>query len=563
MKKTFTIVALLLFSILFAQAPAGFNYQAIVKNAAGQLVINQNVTIRFSLKQGANSSTSLYVETHQVSTDSKSQVNLIIGQGTASIGNFAQIDWSLTSLYYSIELNTGSGYVTVASNDLISVPYAMYANIAGSTKIPSLAEVLQRGNDATSKKITNLATPVDPKDGVNIDYLATLKTKLDNQALKIKATTDTLINNGMLEPQIEWEKEIVSDYLFNQAIDIKSTKDGGVVIIRYGENKNLNIINPGVVISKFDSFGNLVWENKSINYYSNTSSCRIIQTSDLGYLVRDSQYFYKLNELGSIIWTKRELNPPYDICFDIFESNDNKFVYNGGPNAIFTRNSNGEIINPNGSGYNNLTSNGGISRVYNVIPINDGGVIIIGDTYSDINKDFDAFVIKQDAEGNIVWKKTYGGFGRDDAKKIIQTTDGGYLFIGNTSSADLNPEGGLWIVKLNKLGEFQWEKFDAFYTINGSNYNIKQLIPSSNDSGFFIEELTGKLILRKYDNNGNIQWRKDLADFSKLYSISDFHVNCNITKSNDNGYFYVYRKAKTSSLDSSTQLKLVKLSYKL
>ena len=44
MKKTFTIVALLLFSILFAQAPAGFNYQAVVKNAAGQLVINQNVT---------------------------------------------------------------------------------------------------------------------------------------------------------------------------------------------------------------------------------------------------------------------------------------------------------------------------------------------------------------------------------------------------------------------------------------------------------------------------------------------------------------------------------------
>jgi hypothetical protein len=560
MKKTFTIIASLLFAVLYAQAPPGFNYQATVKNAAGQLILNQNVNFRFSIRQGTTTSTPLYVETHQVPTDNKSQVNLIIGQGTASTGSFAQIDWSLTPLYLGVELNTGSGYVTVASNDLISVPYALYANKAGSTVIPSLGEVLQNGNDASTKKITNLANPVEPKDGVTIDYLATLKTKLDNQALKIKATSDTLIKKGLLEPKIEWEKEIVSDYLFNQAIDIKSTKDGGVVIIRYGGN-NYQIQNTNIVITKLDSSGNVIWENRSINILSNDSPCRIIQTSDSGYLVRDPRNFYKLDELGNVVWTKTDLNYPYDLCFDIFENNDNKFAYNG-TYAIFKRDSNGELINQSGSGYNNLTSNGGISRVYNVIPTNDGGVLIVGDTDSNTEKDFDAFVIKQDAQGNIVWKKTYGGFGRDDAKKIIQTPDGGYLFVGNSSSTDLNPEGGLWIVKLDKLGEIQWKKFDTDFTNNGLYYNIKQLIPSPNDSGFFIEELTGKLTLRKYDNNGNVQWRKDLADFSKIYFISDYYVNCNITKSIDNGYFFVYRKATTESMDSPTKLKIVKLSYK-
>lgn len=555
MKKTFTIVALLLFSILFAQAPAGFNYQAVVKNAAGQLVINQNVTIRFSLKQGANSSTPLYVETHQVSTDSKSQVNLIIGQGTASIGNFAQIDWSLTSLNYSIELNTGSGYVTVASNDLISVPYAMYANIAGSTKIPSLAEVLQRGNDATAKKITNLATPVDPKDGVNIDYLATLKTKLDNQALKIKATTDTIIKKGLLQPQIEWEKEISSPTTFNNHVDVKQTQDGGFVLLSIGSNVRYQSISDKIIISRLNKEGTMLWQ-KVFDYQTlGVDPQRIIETTDLGYIICGSGKLVKLNSSGNIVWQNNVFQSVYQFN-NVFQSADGIIFCNGFTVAKLDNNGNFLwqrylVDNP--------------SSINHIQPTSDGGIIAIGKSYVSIEKDFDAILFKLDTNGTILWSKTFGGIYSEDAQRITQTKDGGYLFEGYTNSIELSPNGfASWIVKTNGLGDLQWQKVNellgyGFTTLHKNitetiDLSILHVVPSS--YGYSIRKLSSK---------GDYQWEKAIK---KTKWNTNWQLFSYFTPTNDNGLLVTELSEQESIINGylqpiSTKLKIVKLSYKL
>lgn len=555
MKKTFTIVALLLFSILFAQAPAGFNYQAIVKNAAGQLVINQNVTIRFSLKQGANSSTPLYVETHQVSTDSKSQVNLIIGQGTASIGNFAQIDWSLTSLYYSIELNTGSGYVTVASNDLISVPYAMYANIAGSTKIPSLAEVLQRGNDATAKKITNLATPVDPKDGVNIDYLATLKTKLDNQALKIKATTDTIIKKGLLQPQIEWEKEISSPTTFNNHVDVKQTQDGGFVLLSIGSNVRYQSISDKIIISRLNKEGTMLWQ-KVFDYQTlGVDPQRIIETTDLGYIICGSGKLVKLNSSGNIVWQNNVFQSVYQFN-NVFQSADGIIFCNGF--TVAKLDNNGIFL-----WQRYLVDNP--SSINHIQPTSDGGIIAIGKSYVSIEKDFDAILFKLDTNGTILWSKTFGGIYSEDAQRITQTKDGGYLFEGYTNSIELSPNGfASWIVKTNGLGDLQWQKVNellgyGFTTLHKNitetiDLSILHVVPSS--YGYSIRKLSSK---------GDYQWEKAIK---KTKWNTNWQLFSYFTPTNDNGLLVTELSEQESIINGylqpiSTKLKIVKLSYKL
>jgi uncharacterized protein (TIGR02145 family) len=134
MKKLFISLALILASILSiqAQVPQGFNYQATVRNSGGELIVNQDVNFKFNVQQGSATSESVYTETHLISTDDLGQINLTIGNGTALSGVFKLIDWSLGSYFLGIQLDTGTGYVAMGTTQLLSVPYALYAENSGS-----------------------------------------------------------------------------------------------------------------------------------------------------------------------------------------------------------------------------------------------------------------------------------------------------------------------------------------------------------------------------------------------------------------------------------------------
>ena len=135
MKNYLSIVILLFLGLsLNAQAPQGFNYQATVRNASGDLVISQNVSFSFNIIQGSQTADSAYSEVHTLSTDDLGQVSLVIGQGTPiqPTGIFSEIDWSIGNYYLAIELDTGSGFEPMGTSQLLSVPYAMYSNSSGS-----------------------------------------------------------------------------------------------------------------------------------------------------------------------------------------------------------------------------------------------------------------------------------------------------------------------------------------------------------------------------------------------------------------------------------------------
>ena len=99
MKKFYSIIFLVvaLLTQLQAQAPQGFNYQATVRDAGGNLILNTNVYFKFNIQQGSQTAIPSYTEVHFVPTDDLGQVNLVIGQGTASTGVFSELDWSLGS----------------------------------------------------------------------------------------------------------------------------------------------------------------------------------------------------------------------------------------------------------------------------------------------------------------------------------------------------------------------------------------------------------------------------------------------------------------------------------
>ena len=135
MKKLTTFIILLLCATsLFAQAPEKFSYQAVVRNANNTIVTNAPVGVRVSILQGSADGSAVYVETHTAVTNANGLLTLEIGGGKAEQGGFAGIDWSDGPFFLKTETdpNGGGDYSITSTQQLLSVPYALYAREAAN-----------------------------------------------------------------------------------------------------------------------------------------------------------------------------------------------------------------------------------------------------------------------------------------------------------------------------------------------------------------------------------------------------------------------------------------------
>lgn len=116
-------------SLVAQTVPQAFNYQAVVRNAAGQIVDNQAVGIRISIIEGSVGGTAVYSETHQPTTNAYGLVTLTVGSGTVVTGDFATISWGTASKFLKVEVDPagGTSYMDMGTTQLLSVPYALYA----------------------------------------------------------------------------------------------------------------------------------------------------------------------------------------------------------------------------------------------------------------------------------------------------------------------------------------------------------------------------------------------------------------------------------------------------
>jgi len=138
MKKTITKLnlAIILLSVnllinksTFAQAPQKMSYQAVIRNNSNALMTSTPVGMKISVLQGTSTGTAVYVETQTPSTNANGLVNLEIGTGTVVSGTFAGINWGSGPYFIKTETDPtgGTAYTTVGTNQLMSVPYALFS----------------------------------------------------------------------------------------------------------------------------------------------------------------------------------------------------------------------------------------------------------------------------------------------------------------------------------------------------------------------------------------------------------------------------------------------------
>jgi hypothetical protein len=172
----------------------------------------------------------------------------------------------------------------------------------------------------------------------------------------------------------------------------------------------------------------------------------------------------------------------------------------------------------------------GDDSVYSVQQTSDGGYIVAGSTYSFGAGSWDIFLMKTDANGNIQWAKTYGGTGDDVAFSVQQTSDGGYIVAGGTSSFGAG-SWDIFLIKTDANGNIQWAK-----TYGGTDWDLATSVQQTSDGGYIVaSEIRSfgagswDIFLMKTDANGNIQW-------AKTYGGTDVDAALSVQQTSDGGY---------------------------
>ena len=362
--------------------------------------------------------------------------------------------------------------------------------------------------------------------GSSVDYANSVQQTADGGYIVAGSSFsddgDVAINHGYYDAWIvklnstggiQWQKSLGgSDY--DEAYSIQQTSDGGYIVAGFFNYVTNNLSDTNYWIIKLDATGTIQWQ-KSLGGNFGDYAFSIQQTSEGGYVVagysaskngdvtgnHGSQDFWivKLNHIGDIQWQKSFGGSREDLAYSIQQTLDGGYILAGNSYS-----NDGDVTGNHGSS--------------------------------------DYWVVKLANNGDLIWQKSLGGSGQDMGRSVRQTSDGGYIVAGASGSKNGDVTGNhgeydAWVVKLNSIGSMEWQK-----SLGGNDYDYAHSIQQTSDGGYVLAgyssskngDITGNhgnadFWMVKLTGTGSIQWQKSLGGSSSDVAFS-------VQQTADSGY---------------------------
>lgn len=315
---------------------------------------------------------------------------------------------------------------------------------------------------------------------------------------------------------------------FDLANSIANTVEDGVVIA--GQTNSLGAGDYDIWVMVLGDNDVPLWQ-KAIGGVGSDIARSVVQTADEGFVVAGSTDSFgtgegdalvvKMDGSGDIEWQRAYGTPRSDEVRSIKEVVDDGFIvvgmttniketgYLDFPQVLET---DAWVLRLDGSG--NIVwqfAIGGEEDDYatDVCLVSDGGFLVVGHTRSSGFGDWDCWAIKLDFLGGVVWQKTYGTASGEEVAAVAQSADGGFVVLGRTAGPYDYKTLGL-VIKLDADGGVLWQK-----TFENADWiTTKSLVQESDGSVVFVGDADpiasgdSDLILVKMSIDGDIEWQK-------------------------------------------------------
>ncbi len=303
--------------------------------------------------------------------------------------------------------------------------------------------------------------------------------------------------------------------------DLAKTDDGGYVLAGtletvVGNRADNPLYRGDICLERKDPNGTIVW-SRTFGGEKNDEVRRLIRVSDGGFLVigqtesfGKGAWVIRTDADGRELWNKTFGKSRMDSFNAAVEMRGGGFALAGASDAFSSRGQGAWLVRIDAQGTElwNRTFGGEVLDVaQSVVEYPYGGIVIAGVMNTESGSLTDALLIRTDTAGNLVWKKTFGGSGSDEALSVVATRQGEIIFTGSTFTTGLKADD-FWVVKTDAEGTEVWNR-----KFSQKGLERGMALVHAPDNGFFVIETvaadTWKIKLVNLDHEGNMVWERE------------------------------------------------------
>lgn len=285
-----------------------------------------------------------------------------------------------------------------------------------------------------------------------------------------------------------WTRLYDEDGQDDEAYSVQVTNDDGIIIC----GRSMHQGNTDVYLLKLDSGGNYLWSNfYDLNF--DDGGMEVQQTSDGGYIVTgyastpnqaDDVCLVKTDAAGNMIWQFKYGGYLDDWGFSVKQTADGGYIVAGWTASFGNGAEDVYLLRMDGSGallWSATYGGNSYDDGFSIQITSDGGYIIAGRTQSYGAGSFDAYLLKTNASGFLLWTRTFGTNNFEDAQSIELTSDGGYVMAGSAAPG----YNQVYVIKTDAQGILDWDT-----TYGGADNEYGYCVRETNDGCYIVSGRT-------------------------------------------------------------------------